>query len=318
MQDNDKNGQDNMISQKEWGEIFRDIYQGEVEFHVPMNTRTSLAIGGTADVIATPADPLSMRNLIIVLTKKNIPFLPLGGGTNVLVRDNGVAGVVLLTKAFDRIEVLHEDNTNVEIFVESGVQWQKLVNFCKGKGYSGLEGLTGIPGTVGGAIHGNAGSFGYETKDVLGSVAIMDANGRLERFKAEGLDFGYRKSGIAESDVVLSANMKLKKDEQKAVSQRTEKFIEERRQIQPLSERSAGCVFRNPEGESAGRLIDEAGCKGMRIGGIEVSSVHANFFINTGEGTASDYINLMNEVNAQIHKEFGIRLEPEIRIFGRE
>ncbi len=306
-----------LLSQKEWQDIFKDTYQGDVKFDIPMKDYTSVSIGGSADLLLVPDDPLSLRNLVVVLKKKDVPFLPFGGGTNVIIRDSGIEGAVISIKAFKRIEVLKEGNRYADLFVEGGVSLQKLVNFCKGKGYSGTEGLAGIPGTVGGAICGNAGSFGYEIKDVITSVAIMDSDGRLDRFKAEGLGFGYRRSDISHRDIVLSANMRFKRDEIEEVSARTEEFLAEKRQKQPISERTAGCVFKNPGGESAGKIIDEAGCKGMRIGGVEVSTVHANFFINRGGGTASDYLNLMDEVSSMVNKRFGITLEPEIRVVGR-
>jgi UDP-N-acetylmuramate dehydrogenase len=289
-----------------------------VGFNVPMKDRTSLAVGGEADLLAGPEDPLSLRNLIAVLKDKDIPFFPLGSGSNILVSDKGIEGVVVSLRGFSRIEVIHEKQDRVELFVEAGVPLQKLVNFCREKGYSGIEGLTGIPGMVGGAICGNAGSYGCEMKDVVASVAIMDSDAKLERFKAEGLGFGYRTSDISPSDIVLSANLIMKKADQQAVSTRTEGFFREKTKSQPISERSAGCVFKNPEGASAGRLIEEAGCKGMRIGDIEVSRVHANFFINRGEGTAGDYLTLMNEVTATVQKRFGISLEPEIKVVGRK
>jgi UDP-N-acetylmuramate dehydrogenase len=307
-----------MFSQNEWKDMFKDIYQGDVGFNISMKNYTSLKIGGPADVLVSPEDPLSLRNLIVILREKGIPFFPLGGGTNILIMDNGIKGVVISLKAFKRIEVLKEGNRNVELFIEAGASWQGLVNFCKEHGYSGIEGLVGIPGTVGGAICGNAGSFGYEVKNALVSVAILDSYGRLERFKTKGLGFGYRKSDIKQEDIVLSANLRLKRDEKKAVSERTENFFREKKQKQPISESSAGCAFKNPEGESTGRLIDKAGCKGIRVGDIEVSTVHANFFINRGNGNSSDYITLMNEVLLKVKNKFGIELEREIRVVGRE
>jgi UDP-N-acetylmuramate dehydrogenase len=307
-----------LLKEKKWGETFGDKFQGEVGFDVPMKGYTSLGIGGEADVLATPGDLLSLRNLLAVLKEEAIPFFPLGGGSNIIVSDKGIEGVVISLRGFRRIEVLREKQDRVELFVESGVPLQKLVNFCREKGYAGVEGLTGIPGTVGGAICGNAGSFGCEMKDVVVTVAIMGSDAKLERFRAEGLGFGYRKSGIAPSDIILSANLTMKKDDAKAVSSRTEGFFREKTERQPISERSAGCAFKNPEGTSAGRLIEEAGCKGMRVGDIEVSPVHANFFVNRGGGTAEDYLALMNEVAALVHKRFGISLVPEIRVVGRK
>jgi len=306
------------INEQEWIDTLRGVYQGKIAFDIMMKEHTGLSIGGPADIFLIPEEPLSIRNLMVVLKRKGVPFFPLGGGTNILVRDKGIEGVVISVKDFKRVEVLKEGNTHAELFVEAGVPLQKLVNFCKDQGYSGIEGLTGIPGTVGGAICGNAGSYGCEMKDTLVSVAIMDADGRLDRFKAEGLGFAYRKSDILPTDLVLSANMKLKRDEKEAVAARTEKFFSEKRRNQPISEKSAGCVFKNPEGTSAGRLIEEAGCKGMRAGVIEVSSVHANFFVNKGNGTASDYLLLMDKVAEAVQKKSGVTLEPEIRIVGRE
>jgi UDP-N-acetylmuramate dehydrogenase len=217
----------------------------------------------------------------------------------------------------DRIEVISEENQQAELFVEAGVPLQRLVSFCKERGYAGMEGLAGIPGTVGGAICGNAGSYGCEIKDVVVSVAIMDAHAQLDRYAAASLGFGYRRSGIRASDVVMSANIRLVRDEAQAVSARTEQWSAEKRKSQPVAERSAGCVFKNPPGESAGRLMDEAGCKGMRSGGVQVSGLHANFFINTGGGTADDYLRLMEEAAAAVNRKFGIVLEPEVRVVGR-
>jgi UDP-N-acetylmuramate dehydrogenase len=306
------------LNKETWDASFEGYYKGESRFGEPMKDHTSLGIGGTADVLTCPEEPLSFRNLMVVLEREGTPFVPLGGGTNLLVRDGGITGVVISVRSFKRIEVLLESEDKVELFVEAGVPLQKLVNFCKDRGYSGVERLTGIPGTVGGAICGNAGAFGCEVKDVLASVVIMNAEGRLDRHEAASLGFTYRGSGIAQGDIVVSANIRLGKDDAEAVAARTDRFFSEKKGAQPITEKSAGCVFKNHAGTSAGRLIDEAGCKGMRIGGIEVSSVHANFFINRGGGTASDFISLMDKVTLQVQKKFGISLEPEIRIVGRE
>src|SRR5512135_611193 len=184
------------LSEKEWLDTFKGVCEGHVGFDIPMSEHTGLAIGGPADVFLIPVDPLSIRNLMVVLKNEGVPFFTLGGGTNILVRDGGIEGVVISLKSFGRIEVLEEGNTHAELFVEAGVPLQKLVNFCKDRGYSGVEGLTGIPGTTGGGICGNAGSYGCEMKDPVVSVAVMDSSGRLDRLMAEDLGFGYRRSAI--------------------------------------------------------------------------------------------------------------------------
>ena len=306
-----------LISQAEWEKTFNGYYQGDVAFNAPMKEHTSLAIGGPADVIVSPADPVSMKNIVMLLGRQKVPFLPLGGGTNILVRDAGIDGVVIKFKAFNRVEIIDETDENAELFVEAGVLLQKLVNFCREKGFAGMEGLIGIPGMVGGALCGNAGSYGCEIRDLLISVVVLRANGSLERFRPEDLGFGYRTSDILADDIVLSANLKLRKDDAAAVAARTEGFFQQKKAAQPIWERSAGCVFRNPEGMSAGKMIDEAGCKGMRIGDIEVSTLHANFFVNRGEGRADDYLLLMDNVSAKVMERFHVALEPEIRVMGK-
>jgi len=306
-----------LISQAEWDKAFKGYYQGDVAFNAFMKEHTSLAIGGPADVVVSPEDPVSLKNIVMLLGRQKVPFLPLGGGTNILIRDAGIEGVVIKFKAFNRIEIIDETDDHAELFVEAGVPLQKLVNFCREKGYAGMEGLIGIPGMVGGAICGNAGSYGCEIRDLLISVVLLRSDGTLERFRPEDLGFGYRTSDIRDNDIVLSANLKFKKDDPAAVAARTEGFFLQKKTAQPIGERSAGCVFKNPEGMSAGKMIHEAGCKGMRIGDIEVSTVHANFFVNRGEGRAEDYLMLMDKVSVKVMERFHVLLESEIRVLGK-
>ena len=307
-----------LLDRKAWEEAFKGLYRGDVEFGAMMKNHTSLAIGGPADILVSPADPMSVKNVALVSRGKNIPVMALGGGTNLLVSDSGIEGIVISFKSFRMIHVVREEGNDVELFVEAGVPLQMLVNFCKEKGYAGLEGLTGIPGTFGGAICGNAGSYGYEIKNVVRSVVIMYPDGRLDRREAADLGFGYRTSGIRPEDIVLNANIKLNKDAMDAVAGRMQRYLAEKMKSQPISARSAGCVFKNPGAGPAGKLIEESGCKGMKVGGIEVSSVHANFFVNSGNGTASDYMGLMRKVSLIVEKKKGVVLEPEIKMVGRE
>lgn len=292
-------------------------FEGEVKSLEPMSGHTSLRIGGPADIFAVPRNFSSVVKLHAQLKKKNIPFLTLGGGTNVLITDGGVAGVVLCLMSLRRMEFLGERDDRVHLLVEAGTLLQRLVNYAREHGYSGIEGLAGIPGTVGGAIAGNAGAFGYEIKDVLASVELIDAEGRSRRVSAEEITFGYRRSGIRPDEVILNAEITLGMANPGEVAARVENFLEMKRGKQPIWERSAGCVFRNPAGFSAGKLIDEAGCKGLRIGDVEVSPVHANFFLNKGKALASDFIGLMETVARKVYEKFGIALEPEIKIIGR-
>ena len=304
---------------EEWRDIFSgEVFEGKVRFMEPMRNHTSLRIGGPADVFAIPLNIISLKNMLINLKKNKIPFFPLGSGTNILVMDGGIEGVVISSRSFKKIDVLSEDDEYVYLLIEAGTPLQRLVNFSSESGYSGLEGLAGIPGSVGGAICGNAGAFGYEMKDILISVEIMDDKGEIENTKAEGIDFGYRSSSISSNVIILSAKIKLKRDKKEDVSDRIDDFLKKKRQNQPVREPSAGCVFKNPPGLYAGKLIDKSGCKGLRIGDVEVSTIHANFFINKGSATASDFISLMEKVSQRVKENFGVILEPEIRIVGRK
>ncbi len=307
------------MKNQELKDIFSEsLFEGEVKFMEPMSNHTSLKIGGPADIFAIPQNLLSLINMHIHFKRSQIPFFPLGSGTNILVRDGGIKGAVISFRSFKKIETTDEDDEYVYVSTDAGTLLQKVVNFSKENGYSGVEGLAGIPGTIGGAICGNAGAFGYEIKDVLISVKIMNVEGKIKKYKAEEIGFEYRGSRILPCDLILSAEIKLKKDKKEEVSVRIEDFLKIKKQRQPIWEPSAGCVFKNPPGISAGKLIDEAGCKGMRIGDVEVSGVHANFFINKGKAHASDFIGLMDEVARSVKEKFGVILEPEIKIVGRD
>jgi UDP-N-acetylmuramate dehydrogenase len=307
------------MERQELKDIFNEVLiEGEAKFMEPMSAHTSLRIGGPADIFVMPRTRSSLMNLHMNCKRSRIPFFPLGGGTNVLVRDGGIEGVVLSSMQFMNKEAVKEDDTHVYLSVDAGTMLQRLVNFSRENGYSGIEGLAGIPGTVGGAICGNAGAYGYEMKDVLVSVERMDSEGKIGRIRADEIVFGYRSSGILPGELVLSAVIKLRKDEKNEISARVENFLKMKRERQPLREMSAGCVFKNPSGVSAGKLVDEAGCKGLRTGDVEVSRVHANFFVNKGKARASDFLRLMEEVSHRVKEKFGVVLEPEIKIVGRD
>jgi len=307
------------VRDEQFRAIFTEgFFEGEVRFMEPMSNHTSLRIGGAAEIFAMPRDLDSLKNIHLNLKKSNIPYIALGSGTNILIRDGGIEGAVVLLRSLKKIEVLREEDQFVFIHADAGALLAKLVRFSQEHGYSGLEGLAGIPGTVGGAICGNSGAFGYEIKDVLLSLEMMNGEGIVSRRRAEDIAFGYRKSGIRPEEFILGAEIRLKKDHAEAVSKRIGEFLRTKRERQPIWEPSAGCVFKNPPGASAGKLLDEAGCRGAKIGEVEVSEVHANFFVNKGNANASDFIKLMELVSLRVEKRFGILLEPEIKILGKE
>ncbi|MFA5353721.1 MAG: UDP-N-acetylmuramate dehydrogenase [Thermodesulfovibrionales bacterium] len=283
----------------------------EIRNDEPLDRHTSLRIGGPADMAILPQRE-ELPGLVKILNEEGLPFFVMGGGTNLLVRDGGVAGVVLFTTSLQGLEVQGQ-----RILVDAGVPLQKLLGHAANHGLSGMEGLAGIPGTVGGAIFGNAGSYGCEIGEAVVTLKII-SEGRIRTMEKKEASFRYRGSGIPSEAVLISAVLSLREGDPQEIRERIKGFLLEKRSKQPVSFASAGCVFKNPEGITAGRLIDEAGCKGMRMGAIEVSAVHANFFVNTGRGTACDFLRLMDEVTERVIRKTGIILEPEVRIIGSE
>lgn len=309
----------------------KSLFRGEIKFNEPMSAYTSLKIGGPVDIMVIPEDAASLKSALAVLAEDKSPFFIMGGGTNILVKDKGIRGCAISMKSFNNISPVRNPDKvapylfppsgaggYIVLFVEAGVPMGRLVNYAKKNGYSGIEALAGIPGTFGGAVSMNAGSFGTEIREVIVSVALMSSNGEIVILKNEDIEFSYRSSNIAQGSIILSANIALKKDDPENVAKRISEYLRDKRETQPVGEPSAGCVFKNPEGGQAGRLIDAAGCKGMKAGGIEVSSDHANYFVNKGGGTHKDFIRLMKDVTDKVAKDSGVRLEPEIKIIGRD
>jgi UDP-N-acetylmuramate dehydrogenase len=293
------------------------LFRGEVRYGEPLSAHTSLKIGGPAEVMVFPEDPLSVRHILDAANQGNIPLFILGSGTNLLVSDEGIRGVTMSLKSFSKIELTRgTDDRNAVLYVGAGVPLPRVVQFAKKNGYSGIEALAGIPGSFGGAVFMNAGSFGTEIKDVIDSVALMNRQGELRIVKKAEIAFEYRKSNLPEDSIILSANIILKRGDPDNVAQKTDACMQQKKTEQPLGAHSAGCVFKNPQGESAGSLIEKAGCKGMNIKGVEVSTRHANYFINSGNAHFRDFIELMKIVVTKVKEKYGITLEPEIKIIG--
>lgn len=280
----------------------------------PLSRYSSLRIGGSADVIAFPSSS-QIKELVDFIAHHHINSLTIGGGTNALFPDEGFSGVVISTTKMDKLSI-HEDGTSLT--VEAGVSLWSLVSKAAELGLSGIEGLSGIPGTVGGAIKGNAGSFGCEIKDVVKEVTLFSLSGDTLVLKRDEIAFGYRTSSITDSAVIVSVLLSFKRHDVEEVKRKIREVMSQKKARQPVYALTAGCVFKNPATHSAGKLIDEAGCKGMRCGDIMVSPVHANFFVNMGNGSSSDFLSLMEMVRERVFRTFGITLEPEIRIIKNQ
>lgn len=298
-------------------ERIRQIVQGEIMINEPLSKHTSLKIGGPVEMMVFPDDPMSLKNILTTAGEEDVPVFVIGAGTNLLVKDNGIDGIAISLDAFNQVRMTEDADEGVTIFVGAGVSLGKLINFTREKGYTGLEALAGIPGSFGGAVYMNAGSFGVEIKDVIVSIAVINRYGKIAILKMENLRFSYRNSNLPEGLIILSANIQLKKAGPEEVERKVNEYLKKKRRSQPLGESSAGCVFKNPDSESAGKLIELAGCKGMRSGDVEVSVAHANYFINKGSATSRDFIELMNKVKEKVEKHSGVILETEIKIVGK-
>lgn len=297
-------------------------FQGEVRLKEPMRNHTSFRIGGPADIFAVPLDRQDLCLLIRAAAASKLPVFILGAGTNLLVRDGGVRGVVI---SMERISGIEEERryrsiggTYCVVRAEAGALLPRLLGFALQRGFSGIEFAAGIPGTVGGAICMNAGTSKGEISDVIDSVTMISPSGEEVTKSREEMEFGYRRANIPAGHVVVETRLILRLDNPEKINARVQDILKRRQQTQPLNLPNAGSIFKNPLDEAAGRLIEKAGLKGVAIGNAEVSKRHANFIVNKGDAKASDVIKLMEVVQSRVLEVHGVKLEPEIKIIGED
>lgn len=294
-------------------EIARKV-TGRVAEGEPMRRHTSVRIGGPADVFVEPASSGEAAAVLQFCEEEGLPCTLVGSGSNLLVADEGVRGVVVrLGPRLGRVRFQGE-----EIWAEAGVLLPKLAKWAGDRGLSGLEWAGGIPGTVGGAVAMNAGAHGSQISTWLRRVELVDRKGGHSTQGPEALGFGYRRSALiaTRSHAVVAASFRLQLDDPAAIRQRMKAFAARRRRTQPLGIPSSGSVFKNPPGDHAGRLIELAGLKGHQVGGAQVSPIHANFIVNRGGATAADVLNLIDRIRERVLAEFGVRLELEVELVG--
>jgi UDP-N-acetylmuramate dehydrogenase len=295
-------------------DMLRIKFGDSIQENVSLAPYTSARIGGPADILVTANSADELAEIMTVIWGQGLPYVILGGGSNVLISDKGVRGAVLLNRAK---AVRFENGDQPKVWVESGVVFSNLANRCASNGLSGLEWAATIPGTVGGAVVGNAGAFGGDMSSNLIVAELLTNRGR-EKWPVNKMDYGYRTSvlkGNAEKAIVLSAELVLKNATKDSVSVKIEQFSERRKATQPPGA-SMGSMFKNPDGDHAGRLIEAAGLKGTRIGNAEISPLHGNFFVNHGETKASDMRALIELVQKKVAEKFGIKLELEVELIG--
>ena len=277
--------------------------------NVSLSEYTTLGIGGRAKYLACPHEESELVGLLSYLDESNIKYCVLGQGSNILVSDKGYDGVVVLTRGIKNISVKDD-----KVHATCGVTLPALSRMMLEYSLSGVECLSGIPASIGGALITNAGAYGGEISSIVDSVRIYE-NGKIITYKNRDLGFGYRTSLVERLGIVLSANLRLKYENSSIIKAKIEEFAKKRSQTQPKN-KSAGCVFKAYNGLSSGYCIDKAGLKGKRIGGAEVSSLHAGFVINRGGATSSDFVKLLLEIQEEVEKKFGFLLSTEIRFVG--
>lgn len=285
-----------------------------VKENVSLAPYTSARIGGPADVLLTADTSAELARIVKSLWKHEMPFTLLGGGSNVLVSDRGVRGVVVLNRAKG---VKFHTGDQPSVTAESGVVFSNLANRCASKGLAGLEWAATVPGTIGGAVYGNAGAFGGDMAGDLIHAELLTVNGK-ETFTAEQMGYGYRTSVLKRGEVkaiVLSAELALKNSNKEEVTVKIQQFSAHRKATQPPGA-SMGSMFKNPPGDYAGRLIESAGLKGTRIGNAEISPLHGNFFINHANTKAEDIRALIELVQKTVKEKQGVELELEIELIG--
>ena len=280
----------------------------------PLAKHTTLRVGGPADVYIEPASEADLAAVVKFCHERSLPFFVIGRGSNLLVRDGGFRGVIIcLARAnFSRIEVAGE-----RLRCGAGAKLKKVAVEAKRNGLAGVEFLEGIPGSVGGALRMNAGAMGGATFDVVESVRLMDHAGKIQEYNSAGMPVEYRCCPLLKDHIALGAVFKCQPAPREEIEQRMKAFSEKRWESQPAAP-SAGCTFKNPPTIPAGKLIDELGLKGTRVGGAVVSAEHGNFIVNDGNATARDVLELIAILKARVKEARGSELQTEVEIIGED
>lgn len=285
--------------------------RGTVRFHAPLKDYTSFHIGGPADVLVEPADVDDVVRLVRQAGEQRLPVFVVGG-TNLLIRDKGIRGVVV---SLAKLRGIREEAGAV-LYAEGGVGMPTLIGYAIRRSLAGLEWAAGIPGTVAGCVVMNAGTRLGEMKDAVKAVRIVTPAGEVIERSAADIEFGYRRATLP-AGIVVGVWLQLKPGVRSDIEKVVKDYLHYRRDTQPLTLPSAGCVFKNPPNDSAGRLVESAGLKGARVGDAQVSEKHANFIVNRGNASAKDVVALIKKVRRQVARKTGVKLELELKLVGQ-
>lgn len=293
--------------------LLGDIEADRVIENAPMSKYTTFRAGGNAALLVNPGSMAELFSAVTILKMAKVPYMIMGNGSNLLFKDEGYDGVVVrVGEGLDH--VLVEQNV---IFAEPGVKLGQLAKIALEHSLTGLEFASGIPGSLGGAVFMNAGAYGGEMKDVVLSTSSLRRNGMMRDRNRDNLGFGYRTSAFQGSDeIIIGVKILLKPGHPYLIQETMQDLLKKRNEKQPVNMPSAGSFFKRPEGHFAGKLIEDAGLKGLQVGGARVSPLHAGFVVNEGNATATDILNLMKIVQETVKEQFGVTLEPEVRIIG--
>ena len=289
------------------------LQNSEVLYNEPLRKYSFTKTGGNAEVLVKLTNEQDLQNVIKYSNENNIELTILGNGSNVLISDNGIAGIVAITSDMNKIELLDGD----VISCYAGLTLKELTDFCIENSLTNLEFSCGIPGSVGGAIFMNAGAYGGEMKEVVQKVEVFTKTGEKKIYTNEQMEFSYRHSVIQETKEIISrVYFQMKKGNKEEIISKVEELNKMRPDNQPLEYPSCGSVFKRPEGYFAGKLIQDAGLQGLTVGGAQVSKKHAGFMVNIDSATCEDYKNLIKEVQKKVLEDSGVELECEVKILG--
>jgi UDP-N-acetylmuramate dehydrogenase len=297
-----------------------ELTSGRVRFEEPLAPLTTFGLGGPAAALLEPESIAELKAVLGYVNRTGLPFVFLGAGSNVLFREGGFPGLVIrFGEAFSEIRIIDSGREGfISVEAGAGAPLSRLMDFTKDNGLSGLEFLSGIPGSVGGAMCMNAGAFGGEITKCAVKLTLIAPWGDIDELGPDRIRAEYRRLQLPEGAVILSAVFSLTQSTTETVKEKCRDYLNRRWAIQPTGIKSAGSVFKNPPDGPAGKFIDEAGLKGRRVGEAWVSEKHANFIIHKGQAKASDVIELISIVQKEVKTRFGIDLEPEIRIYGQD
>lgn len=294
------------------------ISKDKIKQNEPMKEHTSLKIGGPAEIFVRVSSVEELKEILKLCKTNKIPLTIVGNGSNILVLDKGIKGIVIKTN-LKEIKIKNKENENIEITVDDGVQLGFLAQKLLKEEITGFEELSGIPGTIGGAIVMNAGAHGKEMKDIVTEITAIDYSGNIHIFTNEEAKFEYRNSIFSTGEyIILQVKLLLKKGNKEEIKLKMNEYAQYRKEKQPIEYPSAGSTFKRGTDFVTAKLIDEAGLKGYSIGGAKVSEKHAGFIINTGNATAKDIIELIKYVQDKVYEKFGKKIELEIKILGEK